>query len=74
MCADCVVWQMCRRVHILMNSSTLKMEEAAAGETVTQNSHTSGYYIPVDGKLALLLAIRTYTCHSTNTKVFNRTP
>lgn len=35
---------MCRWVDILMKSSTLKMEEAMAGETVTQNSYTPGYY------------------------------
>ena len=61
-------------VDILMNSSSLKMEEAVAGEIVTQNSHTPGYYIPEDSELALPFTVITYPCHTTNTKACNRTP
>jgi len=57
-----------------MNSSSLKMEEAVAGEIVTQNSHTPGYYIPEDSELALPFTVITYPCHTTNTKACNRTP
>jgi hypothetical protein len=50
-----------------------KTEKAGVCKTVTHNYHTPWHYIPEDGDLALLFAIRTYTHHSNNITACHRT-